>query len=86
MCDRCCLTDTHDRRRDCTRHDGHRAPRLRDPAYLTAPTIAVWSAYGRLLFAALPVETAQQWVTQGEAYIEAPHAIRFYDKEYHHGE
>ncbi len=54
----------------------------RDPARLTAPTIAVWSAYGRLLFAALPLETAQQWVAQGEAAVETPQAIRFAEKEH----
>ena len=53
----------------------------RDPAHLTAPTIAVRSAFGRLLFSALPLETARQWVAEGEAYVEAPHAIRFYDTE-----
>ena len=53
----------------------------RDPARLTAPTIAVWSAFGRLLHAALPLETARRWVAQGEAYVVAPHTIRFYDTE-----
>ena len=60
-------------------------PSPHDPARLTAPTIAVWSAFGRLLFAALPLETAQQWVVQGEAYVETPQAIRFYEREDTHG-
>lgn len=54
----------------------------RDPARLTAPAIAVWSAYGRLLFATLPLETAQQWIAQGEASVETPQAIRFSEKEH----
>jgi hypothetical protein len=53
----------------------------RDPAHLTAPTTQVWSAFGRLLHAALPLETARQWVAQGEAYVVAPHTIRFSDTE-----
>lgn len=60
----------------------HPIASYRDPARLTAPTIAVWSAYGRLLFAALPLETAQQWVAQGEAAVETPQAIRFAEKEH----
>ena len=59
----------------------HPGPDHRHPARLTAPTIAVWSAAGRLLFAALPLETAQQWVTQGAASVETPQAIRFEEKE-----
>jgi hypothetical protein len=62
-----------------------RATCSHNPASLTAPTIAVWSAYGRLLFAALPLETAQHWVAQGDAAVEAPPAIRFLAKESHHG-
>jgi len=60
---------------------GHPVPYGRDRARLTAPTIAVWSAYGRLLFAALPLETARQWVAQWEASVETPQAIRFSEKE-----
>ena len=73
-----------DRRKDHTMPAGHGAPWSHDPARLTAPTIAVWSAYGRLLFAALPLETAQHWVAQGEASVEALHTIRFSPKEEHH--
>ena len=61
---------------------GPTVPYDRDPARLTAPTIAVWSAYRRLLFAALHLETAQQWVVQGEAAVETPQTIRFYEKEH----
>jgi DNA-binding IclR family transcriptional regulator len=64
---------------------GHTVPDDRDPARFTAPTIAVWSAFGRLLFAALPLETAQQWVAQGEAAVETPQAIRFSSQEDTHG-
>jgi hypothetical protein len=53
----------------------------RDPARLTAPSIAVWSASGRLRFAALPLETARQWAAQGDALVETPQAIRFSTKE-----
>jgi hypothetical protein len=72
---------------------GHPVPSHRDPARLTAPTIAVRSAYGRLarlrrrravrpfLWSALPLETARQWVAQGEASVETPQAIRFYEQE-----
>jgi hypothetical protein len=84
MGNRCCLTNAPDRRRPRTLPDGPCAPWPHDPASLTAPTIAVWSAYGRLLFAALPLETAQHWVAQGEASVEAPHTIRCYPKEEHH--
>jgi hypothetical protein len=62
-----------------------RAAWLHDPAALTARTIAVWSASGRPLWAALPVETARQWVAHGAATVETPHTIRFYAKESHHG-
>ena len=64
---------------------GHPVSYHRDPARLTVPTIAVWSAYGRLLFAALPLETAQQWVAQGEASVETPQAMLFSVKEDIHG-
>jgi len=60
---------------------GHPVPSHSDPARLTAPTIAVRSAYGRLLWAALPLETARQWVAQGEASVETPQAIRFAEQE-----
>ena len=64
---------------------GHPVSYDRDPARLTAPTITVWSAYGRLLFMARPLATAQQWVAQGEAFVETPQAIRFSAKEDTHG-
>ena len=83
MCDRC-LMDAYDHWRDHMRADGHHLPRPQDPAALTACTIAVWSVYGRLLFAALPLETARHWVAQGDAYVETPHAICCYTKEYDH--
>jgi hypothetical protein len=60
---------------------GDPLPSDRDLTRLTAPTIAVWSASGRLLFAALPLETARQWVAQGDASVETPQAIRFFAKE-----
>jgi hypothetical protein len=84
MGDRCGLTNAPDRRRARPLPDGPCTVGSQDPAALTASTIAVWSAYGRLLWAALPVETARQWVARGEASVEAPHAIRFYPKEEHH--
>ncbi|MGH7752732.1 MAG: hypothetical protein ACREN5_07945 [Gemmatimonadales bacterium] len=64
--------------------DRRQDQKSQDPASLTAPTIAVWSAYGRLLWAALPVETARQWVVRGDASVEAPHTIRFSPKEANH--
>jgi hypothetical protein len=54
-------------------------PECRDPALLTASFIEVRSTLGRLLFDMLPHETAQQWVAEGQAYVEAPNAIRSYD-------
>jgi hypothetical protein len=56
-----------------------------NPAQVTAPAVAVRSAYGRLLWDALPLETARQWVAQGKAYVETPEAIRFSPQEDTHG-
>jgi hypothetical protein len=95
MCDRC-LMAASDHWRARLRPDGHRVPRPHDPAALTACTIAVWSASGRLarlrrrravrpfLFTALPLETARHWVAQGKASVETPHAICCDSKEYDH--
>jgi hypothetical protein len=75
------MTNAPDRRRACPLPDGPCAAGSHNPAALTAPTIAVWSASGRLLWEALPLETARQWVARGEASVEAPQTIRFYPKE-----
>jgi hypothetical protein len=37
-----------------------------------------------LLWAAVLVETARQWVARGEASVETPHTIRFDPKEENH--
>jgi hypothetical protein len=84
MGNRCCLTNAPDHHSARTLPAGPCAAGSHDPASLTAPTVAVWSAYGRLLWAALPVETARQWVARGEASVEAPHTIRFDPKEENH--
>lgn len=61
-------------------HYEHNSPEHRDPTRLTARFIAVRSDFGRLLFSMLPQDTAQEWVANGEAYVEAPDAIRLYDR------
>ena len=64
---------------------GHTVPYDRDAARLTAPTITVWSAFGRLLFAALPLETAQQWVARGRGRCgdTAGHPLLFPEEDTH---